>query len=139
MYTDTHERVQAGCVLAALVLWILTLIPLYLSRRSADKRREGYDHATPRIHYEHLSDTDLRTIGAHSNTMEAFTLFALGVAFNRFGNGHPLVADAICIIFILTRMIYIIMYLLGFTLIRTLFWIGGFLATLTLYILPFAT
>ncbi|KAJ1924699.1 hypothetical protein IWQ60_005019 [Tieghemiomyces parasiticus] len=136
MFSSEHDKIQFGCLFATFLVWTLTIIPLYVSRRAADG---GFNHHTPRMQYNSLTASGLRILGAHVNTMEAFTLFAVGVFVNRAGAGSVVVADAVSIVFVVSRVIYVLTYMLNLYLIRTVIWFIGFVATFTLYVLPFCT
>ncbi|KAJ1988847.1 hypothetical protein H4R33_002280 [Dimargaris cristalligena] len=161
MFATTSDRIQFGCVFTTLLLWIVSLGPLYYGRTrrrfangfaattaslegvtvpsDGQEAPSGYDHSTPRLP-RHLSTMfGHRAQGAHLNTFEAFTMFALAVYFNWFGAGSHTGANALCIIFVVCRAFYLVTYWGGQATLRTIFWSVGFLATLILFILPFGT
>ncbi|KAJ1652567.1 hypothetical protein IWQ61_007124 [Dispira simplex] len=135
LYTES-DRIQYGCVFATLLLWVVSLVPLYLARRSS----EGiYYHEAPRMQYASVDAARARLLGVHENSFEAFVFFALAILFNRAGLGSHVAADVLSIVVVISRALYVVVYLLNLSTLRTIIWTIGMISTLVIYILPLST
>jgi uncharacterized MAPEG superfamily protein len=82
-----------------------------------------------------LSGRRARADAAQANSFEAFPFFAAGVLLAMQAGVDALRVDALAIVFVLARVIYIACYVTDRASLRSLFWSLGYLCVLALYVL----
>lgn len=117
------------CVLIAGVLPILTV-------GLAKWGSPDFDNANPRGWADSLAGWRKRAFAAHQNGFEVFPLFA-AAALVASTRGHDSVAaDALAVIFVISRLAYVACYLADIATVRSAVWSVGFFATVALFTLP---
>lgn len=120
----------------AALLTILSKVP---AMREMAKLPKGYDNRHPRAQQAQLTGAGARGLAAHQNTFEAFPLFAVGVVVAElFATGHWL-ASILSITFIVSRVLYIWLYVADLSTWRSVVWGIGFFASLGLLLSPLWT
>lgn len=117
------------CVLAAAVMPYLTV--------AVAKARSSYDNRDPRAAgtYEGLA---YRAHSAHQNGFEAFPFFAVAVLVASAGSAHAVIGplNALALVWLALRLVYIAAYLLDRPSLRSLAWIAGLIVMVAIFTLP---
>lgn len=77
-----------------------------------------------------------RALAAHQNSFEAFPLFAAGVLIATVTQSAGILVNALCVIFVIARILFIVFYCADKPSQRSLFWFVGLLCSLLLMISP---
>lgn len=117
------------CVIAAALLIVLSKMPVAMAMA---KQKEGYDNRYPRDQQAALTGFGKRAVSAHQNCIEAFPLFAVGVLLALLGNADLATVQNLCVVFICSRIAYLICYWMDIHAIRSLVWTVGFVASIWL-------
>jgi uncharacterized MAPEG superfamily protein len=118
------------CILAAVVLTILSIMPAKL-----DGRRT-FDNANPRDPNFYTPGLRARSQGAHQNGFEAFPLFAAAVILAEMRAVPQSVVNALAVAFIVARVIYVLLYLSNLPTARSVVWSAGFLCVVAIFLSP---
>jgi uncharacterized MAPEG superfamily protein len=116
------------CVLVAGLLPVLTV--------GLAKWGPGLDNANPRDWAGTLQGYRRRAYAAHQNGYEAFPFFAAAVFAATLGQAPQDMVDALALLFIAARLAYVAAYITDRPTLRSLVWIGGWLATLAIFTAP---
>jgi len=116
------------CLLIAAILPYLARIPV----ASAMAKAGGYNNDEPRAQQALLHGFGGRAVAAHKNSFEALIIFGLAVV-TALATSHitPLI-EYLAIAFIVSRVIYHIIYLMGISTLRSLIWFVGLVCSLTI-------
>jgi len=112
---------------------------IYLARMPvtrAMKEQGGYDNHLPRQQQMQLTGLGARAVAAHQNSFEAFMLFAVGVLMAHTTQTAGWLIDCLAIIFVITRVIYLVCYWKDLAWQRSLVWLLGLICSLLLMISP---
>jgi uncharacterized MAPEG superfamily protein len=120
------------CVFISAILIYLARMPV----TTAMKELGGYDNHLPRQQQTQLTGLGARALAAHQNTFEAFILFAVGVLMAHTTQTAGWLIDLLAIIFVISRVIYLVCYWKDLTWQRSLVWLVGFICSLLLMISP---
>lgn len=120
------------CVFISAVLIFVARIPV--SR--AMKEQGGYDNHLPRNQQAQLTGLGARAVAAHQNSFEAFLLFSVGVLMAHSTQTAGFLIDALAIIFVVARVIYLLLYWYDLAWQRTLVWSVGLVVSLLLMLSP---
>lgn len=120
------------CVFISAVLIYLARIPV----TSAMKEQGGYDNHLPRQQQMQLSGLGARAVAAHQNSFEAFMLFAVGVLMAHTTQTAGWLIDCLAIIFVVSRVIYLVCYWKDLAWQRSMVWLVGLICSLLLMISP---
>lgn len=113
------------CILAACAL---PIVCAGIAKRSGFGRRRkdgGYDNHDPRAWLARQSGLARRADAAQQNGFEALPLFIAGVLVAQQGGAAQGTVDALAIAFVITRIVYIAMYLGDRQLARSAVWCVG--------------
>lgn len=92
----------------------------------------GYDNNHPRSQQINLTGFGARALAAHQNSFESFIIFApavlLAIATNKIGDSVQMLA----MVHIASRVIYIILYLLDKSTLRSIVWAVGLISSLAI-------
>ncbi|MHA7880493.1 MAG: MAPEG family protein [Saccharospirillum sp.] len=121
------------CLLIAGLLVVLSKAP---AMSIMSREPQGYDNHNPRAQQARLEGAGARAIAAHQNTLEAFPLFAAGVLVAQMFAPEHLLTQSLAVLFILSRVVYIWLYVRDFSTVRSLVWSVGYLASLALLLAP---
>lgn len=114
------------CVLCAFLLNYLTKIPLMIAMGREGK---GYDNKTPREQQMRLTGWGKRALAAHQNSFEVTPLFAACVFVGHLSQGNAQLSSILAVTFVLSRILYTILYLADLDKIRSLVWALGILCS----------
>ncbi|MDZ3994090.1 MAPEG family protein [Pseudomonas sp. Teo4] len=114
--------VALWCILIALVL-----PPLCALIAKASSGRFGLkDNHDPRAFLDTLSGLPRRANAAQQNGYEAFPAFAAAVLVaDIVGNAEQVTQDVLAVLYITSRLLYIICYLADWAALRSLVWFAG--------------
>jgi uncharacterized MAPEG superfamily protein len=121
----THFTVAYWCVLVAA---LLPLACAWLAKRSSfgkPRREGGFDNHEPRAWLARLTDWRARANAAQANSFEALPFF-IGAVIIAHQLGAPQTrVDALAVVFVTLRIIYIAMYVAGLPSVRSAIWALG--------------
>jgi len=118
------------CVLAAVMLYLLTLAPF----KAAGHR--DFDNQNPRDPEFYRPELRSRALGAHQNGIETFPFFAIAVLLAEFRASPQIWVNGFAVAFIVLRVVFVLVYLKGWGWTRTIVWNLGFLVNLAIFLLP---
>jgi uncharacterized MAPEG superfamily protein len=121
------------CLFIAAILVIASKAP---AMRSMAGMKGGYDNNHPRAQQANLTGAGARGLAAHQNTIEAFPLFAAGVIVAQIYAADSMIAGLLAVAFIVSRVIYIGLYVGNIASLRSLVWAVGYLSSLALMLAP---
>ncbi|AOJ07465.1 MAPEG family protein [Burkholderia mayonis] len=115
---------QACLLIAALMPFVWTICA---------KSGAHYDNREPRQYLARLEGWRARAFAAHQNSWEALALFtaALVVAWHNGANVQRV--DQLAIVFVASRVVYGVFYLLNWATLRSLVWTVGFACVVWLF------
>jgi uncharacterized MAPEG superfamily protein len=116
------------CVLVA------ALLP-YLGTLVAKVGGERFNNRNPRAWLDRQQGFRKRADNAQLNSFEAFPFFAAAVIVAHLTQAPQDRVDALAIIFIVARLAYLICYLADWHWLRSVVWLVGWLACLTIFLL----
>lgn len=122
------------CLFVAALMLVLTKIPVGIAMARIDGR--GYDNRNPREQQAALKGWGARALAAHQNMFEAFPVFAAGVLVTQVTNVQGMTIDLLAGLFIVTRVLYTVLYLIDLHAMRSLVWMVGFGCSLALLLAP---
>jgi uncharacterized MAPEG superfamily protein len=120
------------CVFISALLIFVAKIPVAKAMNDLG----GYDNHLPRQQQAQLTGFGARALAAHQNCFEAFILFAVGVLMAHTTQTAGWLIDLLAIIFVITRIIYLLCYWVDLAWQRSLVWGVGLLCSLLLMISP---
>ncbi|MEW5880240.1 MAG: MAPEG family protein [Pseudomonadota bacterium] len=115
------------CVLAA------GLMP-YLATSIAKAGGERYNNRDPRAWLQRQEGWRKRANNAQANAFEAFPFFAAAVIIASLTGAPQDRVDALAVIFIVARAAYLVCYLADWHWARSVVWLIGWLATVTIFV-----
>jgi uncharacterized MAPEG superfamily protein len=121
------------CLLAAVVLTILSIMPAKLSGA-----RE-YDNGNPRDPRFYTPGLRARSQGAHLNGYETFPFFAAAVILAEMRSVPQATVDALALAFIVARVVYVMLYLADRPTFRSGVWSVAMLCNLAIFFSPVFT
>ncbi|KDD69801.1 putative MAPEG superfamily protein [Pseudomonas sp. BT76 TE3572] len=117
----------------------ISALLIYVARMPVAKAMNdqgGYDNHLPRQQQAQLTGFGARALAAHQNCFEAFILFAVGVLMAHTTQTAGWLIDLLAIIFVITRIIYLLCYWVDLAWARSLVWFVGLVCSLLLMISP---
>ena len=120
------------CLIIAAILIFVTKIPVAIAMARLDGR---YDNSNPRAQMSRLQGFGARAIAAHQNAIEAFPLFAAGVLTALWAAAPMQWVEGLAILFVCARVVYMVLYWLDWSTLRSLVWTVGLVASLWLMVL----
>jgi len=120
------------CVFISALLIYVARMPV----AKAMKEQGGYNNHQPRQQQAQLSGFGARAVAAHQNSFEAFILFAVGVLMAHTTQTAGWLIDLLAIIFVISRVVYLLCYWGDLAWQRSLVWFVGFVCSLLLMISP---
>jgi len=120
------------CVFISALLIFVAKIPV----AKAMNEQGGYNNHLPRQQQAQLTGFGARAVAAHQNSIEAFILFAVGVLMAHTTQTAGWLIDSLAIIFVISRIIYLLCYWGDLAWQRSLVWIVGLVCSLLLMISP---
>lgn len=114
--------VALWCVLIAM---FLPLLCTGIAKLASGRYNLRHNH-DPRAFQDTLEGLPRRAHSAQLNSLEAFPAFAAAVIIaDIVGNAEPVTLDVLAVLFITSRLLYIICYLADWALLRSLVWFVG--------------
>ena len=120
------------CVFISALLIFLAKIPV----AKAMNEQGGYNNHLPRQQQAQLTGFGARALAAHQNSFEAFMIFAVGVLMAHTTQTAGWLIDALAIVFVIARIIYLLCYWADLAWQRSLVWFVGLVCSLLLMISP---
>ncbi|AIC18877.1 putative membrane protein [Pseudomonas chlororaphis subsp. aureofaciens] len=120
------------CVFISALLIYVARMPV----ARAMKEQGGYDNHLPRQQQAQLTGFGARALAAHQNSFEAFMLFAVGVLMAHTTQTQGWLVDGLAIVFVITRVIYLLCYWADLAWQRSLVWFIGLLCSMLLMLSP---
>ena len=115
------------CVLVA------ALMP-YVASSIAKAGGERYSNRNPRAWLDRQQGFRARANAAQNNSFEAFPFFAAAVIVAHLTHAPQERIDALAVIFVLARVVYIACYLADWHWARSVVWTIGIVATIALFV-----
>lgn len=115
------------CVLVA------ALMP-YVASSIAKAGGERYSNRNPRAWLDRQQGFRARANAAQNNSFEAFPFFAAAVIVAHLTHVPQERIDALAVIFVLARVVYIVCYLADWHWARSVVWTIGIVATIALFV-----
>lgn len=119
------------CLIFSALMILITKVPVAMAM--ADDG--GYDNRHPRLQQARLNGFGARALAAHQNMIEAFPVFAAGVLLALVTGTTGYWASILAVVFVVARIIYTILYLADFPVLRSMIWTVGFAASVGLMVL----
>jgi len=118
------------CVFGAVVLYLLTIVPI----KWIGFRR--YDNSRPRDPAFFEDPLRARALGAHQNGIEAFPFFAVAVLLAEFRAAPQNLINELAVLFLIVRIAYVLTYLGNRPSLRSILWNIGFAINIAIFFLP---
>ncbi len=117
-------------------LWCVLVAGLlpYFATGIAKAGAQAYDNRDPRAWLERQAGFRRRADYAHRNSFEAFPFFAAAVIVAQMTGAEQGRVDALALIFVAARVAYILCYVADWHLARSIMWLIGIVATLTIFV-----
>lgn len=108
-----------SCLIFAALMILITKVPVALAMARLDKH---YDNKTPRQQQSRLQGFGQRALGAHQNAIEAFPLFAAGLAVALWAQADSHTINLLALIFVVARLAYTVCYWVDWDKLRSIVW-----------------
>jgi uncharacterized MAPEG superfamily protein len=118
------------CVFGAVLLYLLTLVPV-----KAIGRRQ-FDNSKPRDPAFYDDPLRSRALGAHINGIETFPFFAVAVLLAEFRAAPQNLINELAVLFLIVRIAYVLTYLGDRPTLRSILWGIGFAINLGIFFMP---
>jgi uncharacterized MAPEG superfamily protein len=118
------------CVFGAVLLYLLTLVPV-----KAIGRRQ-FDNSKPRDPAFYDDPLRSRALGAHVNGIETFPFFAIAVLLAEFRAAPQNLINELAVLFLIVRIAYVLTYLGDRPTLRSILWGIGFAINLGIFFMP---
>lgn len=122
------------CVFISALLIYLAKAPV--AKAMAEEGGGRYDNRHPRAQQARLTGFGARALAAHLNSIEAFPLFAVGVLMAHVTQTTGVLVDALALLFVICRVLYLLCYWFDLHWQRSLVWVVGLLCSLGLMLSP---
>ena len=119
------------CLIFSALMILLTKVPVAMSMAEDG----GYDNRQPRAQQARLAGFGARALAAHQNMIEAFPVFAAGLLLALWAEADAFWTTALALLFVAARVVYTILYLGDYPVLRSMIWGVGFGASLGLMVL----
>lgn len=116
------------CLLIACILPYLSRIPLAI----AMAKTGSYNNNYPRSQQATLQGFGARALAAHQNSFESLIIFATAVLTAMISNHVSTMVEYLAIVYIISRVIYHVLYLMNLAGLRSLIWFVGLVCSLTI-------
>jgi len=121
------------CMAAAFALTYLTKLPLTIAM--AKEGESGYDNHNPREQQARLTGWGYRSLAAHQNSFEVTPIFAAAVIAAYLFQADAYWSALWASIFLASRILYIVLYIKDFPLMRSTVWTIGMASCIALFVL----
>ena|SRR3990167_348924 len=107
----------------------LSKIPLAIAMKN---QPSGYDNANPRLQQAKLSGFGARALAAHQNSFESLILFSSAILTALATQHTSTTIQMLAIIYLISRCIYHLFYLLNWATLRSGIWLISLIASLNI-------
>jgi uncharacterized MAPEG superfamily protein len=111
------------CLLITVVMPYLTKLPVGYAMQ---KSKGGYDNNHPRAQQARLEGFGGRAVGAHQNCFESLAVFSTAALTAIATNHVTATIMNLAILYVISRIVYIFLYLMNFAALRSTVWFIGF-------------
>jgi uncharacterized MAPEG superfamily protein len=118
------------CILAAVLLYLLTLAPCKALGRGE------FDNSAPRDPAFYHTKMRARALGAHLNGVETFPFFAAAILLAEGKQADQALVDGLAVAFLVLRLAFVLTYLGGLATIRSVVWNIGFAVNVAIFVSP---
>jgi uncharacterized MAPEG superfamily protein len=122
------------CVLMVAVMPYLCAI---LAKWGGAKQRGSYDNAYPRQWLNQLVGWPMRANAAQANCFEAMPFFFVAVLLAHQMRALQGTLDMMCVLFVVVRLLYVLMYVANMAMLRSLVWLMAFMLNLAIFFAGF--
>jgi uncharacterized MAPEG superfamily protein len=116
-------------------VFIAGLLP-YAASLSAKVGAASFDNNEPRAWLGRQQGYRARANAAQQNGFEAFAFFAAAVIVAHISRGPQAQVDTLAMVFVAARVLYLVMYLGGWSTLRSLVWAVGMVCTVWIFLTP---
>jgi uncharacterized MAPEG superfamily protein len=119
----------------AIPLWCLliaALMPYFILALA--KSSKTYDNEDPRNMAGFQSPLQRRAHAAHQNAFEALGLFTAAVLAALFQHAAPATLSTLCVLWVLLRLVYFVIYLTGQGTLRSIVWSAATLTSIAIFL-----
>jgi len=123
----------SGFTIAYWCVLVMALLPTVCAgiakygRFNKSQRDGGYDNHNPRAWLAQQTGWRARANAAQANTFEALPFFFVAVTIAHQLQARQTVVDMLALIFVVLRLAYVLMYVVGMAKTRSLVWIAALL------------
>ena len=114
------------CLIIACLMPYISKIPLAVAMK---EQPNGYDNNHPRAQQASLSGFGARALAAHQNSFESLIIFSAAVTTALATQHTGLAIQILAIIYLVSRFIYHVLYLLNWATLRSTIWALGLIAS----------
>ena len=118
---------------AYLSIVIALIKPIVLAGISKKGSEISVNNNDPRDHIRHLKEKAKYAYGAEQNCYESFPPFAIAVLVAHLTGGTQLTIDILAGLYIVARLMYIVFYMQGKGTLRSVTYMIGLIATISLF------
>jgi len=93
---------------------------------------KAYDNHNPRQWLAQQTGSRARAIAAEQNSHESFPFFAAAVLLAHLSVGPQTLVNALAVVYIVARVMYLMAYLLDWAAVRSLVWLIGLISTIAI-------
>ena len=112
---------------------IAIIMPITLASISKKGSEVPFNNNEPREHIRHLNKRAKCAYGAEQNCYESFPPFAIAVLVAHLMGGAQLTIDILAGLYIFSRLMFVVFYLQGRGTLRSVTWMVGLIATISLF------
>ena len=116
-----------ACIVIAIIM------PIILAGISKKESEVTVNNNDPRDHIKHLKKRAKYAYGAEQNCYESFPPFAIAVVVAHLMGGTQLTVDILAGLYIFSRLMYIVFYIQGKGMLRSVTYMVGLIATISLF------
>lgn len=117
------------CLLIAIILPYLVKLPV---ASAMSRAKGGYNNNHPREQQNSLQGFGARAVGAHQNCFESLLIFSTAVLTAMITNHVSLTVQILAVIYIISRIIYVFLYLMNLATLRSLIWFVGLICCIAI-------
>ncbi|BCA94538.1 membrane protein [Legionella antarctica] len=121
-----------ACLLIAIILPYLVKLPVGYAMQKA---KGGYDNNHPREQQATLTGFGARAVAAHQNCFESLAVFSTAVLTALVTHHVSLSIQTLAVIYIISRFIYVFLYLINLAALRSIIWFIGVICCLSIMFL----
>lgn len=110
------------CLLITVILPYLLKVPVGYAMQKA---KGGYDNHHPRQQQASLQGFGARAVAAHQNCFESLAVFSTATLTALVTNHVSQTIQTLALVYIVSRLIYIFLYLMDFATLRSTVWFIG--------------